>query len=289
MPGGADARASRRSRSTTFASRPRPPKLALHGRRRRSGSDTGRRIGGGSPRPHSDCAGVDSLNLAVAAGIALEQPDTGHARGSAVYSPRQSRREPQDHQTARGRHTCRVRLRTQDPRAQQALLPVQSLADLDLRLLHRAGSAHVRSLRPRLRLPDGAVARRRDASAPASPALRGALPGRRAEAVHHPLHRRSAESAVPPRLLHVRLERGDHVRRAQHRRSGDRDRHRRSGISRSEIYRVRLLPDRRIDLAARRPRTAAACESLDQRARATSGGIFTDRSGRCAWRSPRCG
>ena len=42
--------------------------------------------------------------------------------------------------------------------------------------------------------------------------LRGALAGRRAEAVHHPLHRGSAEPAVPPRLLHLRVERSDHVR-----------------------------------------------------------------------------
>ena len=38
----------------------------------------------------------------------------------------------------RERYSCRVRLAAQDPRAQQAVLPVQSLADLDLRVLHRA-------------------------------------------------------------------------------------------------------------------------------------------------------
>ena len=60
---------------------------------------------------------------------------------------------------------------TQDPRAQQALLPIQPLADLDLRLLHRAGSADVRSVRARVRHAHGAVARLRCSSAQASPAF----------------------------------------------------------------------------------------------------------------------
>ena len=45
-----------------------------------------------------------------------------------------------------GRHSLRshrARHRSEDSLSQQALLPVQSLADLDLRLLHRARSAHV--------------------------------------------------------------------------------------------------------------------------------------------------
>ena len=42
--------------------------------------------------------------------------------------------------------------------------------------------------------------------------LRGAPAGRRAQAVHHPLHRRPAESALPSGLLHLRLERSDHLR-----------------------------------------------------------------------------
>ena len=40
------------------------------------------------------------------------------------------------------------------------LLPVQPLADLDFRLLHRARPAHLRSLRARIRRAHGAVARR---------------------------------------------------------------------------------------------------------------------------------
>ena len=42
--------------------------------------------------------------------------------------------------------------------AKQAQLPVQSLANLDLGVLHHAGSAHLRPLRARLRLADCDVA-----------------------------------------------------------------------------------------------------------------------------------
>ena len=56
-------------------------------------------------------------------------------------------------------------------------------------------------------------------SAPASPAFRPAA-GRRAGAVHHPLHRGSAQPALSPHLLHGGVERSDRVRAAQHRRPG---------------------------------------------------------------------
>ena len=66
----------------------------------------------------------------------------------------------------------RARHRAQDPDAQQALLPSQSLADLDLRVLHRAGPADLRSVRPRLRRADGRRGWQSCWSAPASPGLR---------------------------------------------------------------------------------------------------------------------
>ena len=61
--------------------------------------------------------------------------------------------------------------------------------------------------------------------------LFGKLPGRRAQALHHPLHRGSAESALPAHLLHAGVERGDRLRRAEHRRPCDRGRHRRLAAS----------------------------------------------------------
>ena len=73
---------------------------------------------------------------------------------------------------------------------------------------------------------------------------------RRAGALHHPLHRRPAEPALSPHLLHGGVERGDHVRRAQHRRPRLGDRHRR--VAAAADVRGRVLSDRRDHLAARR-------------------------------------
>ena len=129
-----------------------------------------------------------------------------------------------------------------DSRAQQAVLPIQSLADLDLRVLHRARSADLRSVRARLRLAHGAVARRRAGGHRHRRAARRAA-RRRAEAVHHPLHRGSAEPALSPRLLHVRVERGHHVRRAQHHRPRRRDRHR-AVASEADVSRTRTFRSR---------------------------------------------
>ena len=182
-------------------------------------------------RRRRDCPAAEygAARRRFPARVILTARPTGDRRRPRPGNTRKTRptsAQTQDINT-RGRHTRRVRFRTQDSRAQQALLPFQSLADLDFRLLHRAGSAHLRSLRARLRLIEW-----RSGSAPCivgdrhrRPSRRAA--GRRAEAVHHPLHRRSAESAVPPRLLHLRLERGDHLRRAEHHGPGHRDRHRR--------------------------------------------------------------
>ena len=72
---------------------------------------------------------------------------------------------------------CRVRLPETHPGIQQALLSIQPLADLDLRLLHRARSADLRPVRVRFRRANGVVARRRARSGPAVAGLRGCLPG----------------------------------------------------------------------------------------------------------------
>ena len=158
-------------------------------------------------------------------GSAAPVPPRVILRRLAPFVPRRrGARKTQDGRSS-PEHPCRVRLAAQDPRAQQAVLPVQPLADLDIRVLHRAGAAHLRSVRARLRHADGALARRgahrhRHRRAARRAARRGA------EAVHHPLHRGSAQSALPPRLLHVRLERGDHVRGAEHCRPRRRHRHR---------------------------------------------------------------
>ena len=80
---------------------------------------------------------------------------------------------------------------------------------------------------------------------PARPAA-----GLRAGALHHPVHRGSAESAVSPRLLHDGVGRGRGVRGAEHRRPGLGRRHRR--VAAEADVRGRVLPDRRHGLAARR-------------------------------------
>ena len=109
---------------------------------------------------------VDSLNVTVAAGIALARlaaRPRAEREGLAALTDAGILRHG-DHRFQRSFATHRprrIRLRPQDPRAQQALLPVQSLADLDLRVLHRPRSAHLRSLRARVRRSHGAVARRR--------------------------------------------------------------------------------------------------------------------------------
>ena len=110
----------------------------------------------------------------------------------------------------------RVPIQQENPRAEQALLPIQSLAHLDLGLLHRAGpltfDLFARGFDARMALWLGAVL-----VGTGMAGLRGRC-RRRTGTLHHPLHRGSAQSAVPPHLLHVRLERGDHVRGAEYRR-----------------------------------------------------------------------
>ena len=75
------------------------------------------------------------------------------------------------------RHARRVRIGSNDPDAKQDQLSPESLADLDLGVLHRAWSADVRPVRARLRLADGGVARPSSSSAPESRACAGKLPG----------------------------------------------------------------------------------------------------------------
>ena len=66
--------------------------------------------------------------------------------------------------------------------------------------------------------------------------------GRRAAALHHPLHRGPSEPALPADLLHAGVERGDRVRRAQHRRPRDGGGDRR--VAAPPDVRGRLLSDR---------------------------------------------
>src|SRR5215813_14285654 len=98
-----------------------------------------------------------------------------------------------------------------DPRAEQDLLPAEPLAHLDLRLLHRAGSGHLQSVRAWLQPPEPRLAGHRPRRHRHRRTLRPAA-GRRAEALHHPLHRGPAESALPPDLLHGGVGRGNRVR-----------------------------------------------------------------------------
>ena len=107
----------------------------------------------------------------------------------------------------------------------------------------------------------GAGARGHGDRRPARPAAR-----LRAGALHHPLHRRSAESALSPRLLHDGVERGRDIRRAQHRGPRLGDRQRRLGAE-TDLSGC-VLSDRRHDLAARRARPAAAREGVHEGRRA---------------------
>jgi endonuclease YncB( thermonuclease family) len=77
----------------------------------------------------------------------------GRSRAPRARAPRSSKKKPAAQKTRtkkRHRDSRRVRRASQDPRAQQTVLPRQSLADLDLRVLHRARPADVRSVRARL-------------------------------------------------------------------------------------------------------------------------------------------
>ena len=110
---------------------------------------------------------------------------------------------------------------------------------------------------------------------------------RRAEAVHHPFHRGSAQPAVPARLLHLRLERSDRLRGAEHRRARRRDRDR-PLVSQADLL-VRLFSDRRHHLAARRARAAAAREGVDQGRRARAAVLLRIGLGGLLGVSRRCG
>ena len=192
--------------------------------------------------------------------------------------------------TPRARHRRalhRARHRSEDPAPEQAVLPVQSLADLDFRLLHRAGAADLRSLRARLRPAPahlaGVGAGWHGDRRPARPAA-----GLRAGAVHHPLHRGSPEPAVSPRLLHDRVGRGRRVRGAEHRRP------RLRGILTGEwrlkqMYEVAYFPIAGTIWLLGALGHAAARQAIDARAKDTSAATSTDRCGRSRSRSRCCG
>ena len=114
---------------------------------------------------------------------------------------------------------------------------------------------------------------------------------RRARALHPALRRGQAESAVSPRLLHLRVERRAQLRAAESRRSGHRRRHRHV-VHEADLY-VRLCAAVRDDSAAGRGRRAAAGAASPPRAKARSAATSMARCGRsssrrrCCWQSGR--
>src|SRR5262245_36946711 len=102
----------------------------------------------------------------------------------------------------RFRRPRRARLRSTFSRAKQGQLPRCALADLDLCLLHRAGSVDVRPLRAGFRPPDGRLA---DAGPGRYRHRRVARTAarRRARPVHSAFHRGSPEPSVSQGLLHA--------------------------------------------------------------------------------------
>ena len=89
---------------------------------------------------------------------------------------------------------------------------------------------------------------------------------RRARPVHHPVHRGSAESPVPSRLLHVRLERRDHICHSEHHGSGRR--HRNGGVVFEADLPLRVLPNCRLRLAGGRAWKTSTCDAVDKGRRA---------------------
>ena len=157
-------------------------------------------------------------------------------------------------------HSRRIRHRTQDPHAQQALLPLAALADLDLRLLHRARPADVRPLRAGFRPADG-LGSAWSSSATGILFLRGRLPGcepapyiiRFTEDRPNPLYRRICYSiawgeAITFAVLNiaglvVAITTGTWMLK--------------------EIYRLRILPDGRTHLGDRSAPDTCRASSVD--------------------------
>ena len=157
---------------------------------------------------------------------------------------------------------------------------------MDLRLLHRAGPVDVRSIRARVRFPDGPVAGRR-ADRHRHRRIAWQVARRGAEALHHPLHRGSAESFVSPHLLHVRVERGHHVRCTQYHWLGGGHRHR--ALASQRDLPGGVLSAGRINLVARRAGTTATREGIDQRRGARAALLLRIGLGGVLSLSPCCG
>ena len=117
--------------------------------------------------------------------------------------------------------------------------------------------------------------------------LARAIARRRAGAVHPAVQRRPAQSALSARLLHVRLERGRELCRAEQRRAHRRDRQRH--VADARHLRHVVSADRRHHVDPRAPPVCCRVSAVRPAARAPSGGTSTDRSGRCASRSRCCG
>ena len=133
---------------------------------------------------------VSGIPIDLRCGLAQSWPSPPASR--CIGSPRQVR--PRYTRRPRGRDSRRIRVATQDPRTQQALLPVQPLADLDLRLLHRARAADLRSVRARASTRAWRCGSAPCSSAPASPACAGSC---RASS-------RSRTSSASPRIGRTR-------------------------------------------------------------------------------------
>ena len=201
----------------------RPARLAL--RQRRDGTDERRTGSCGRAGAHSDPAGCG-----------LSQPG-----GGVGYRPLMvDGRRPSRVNKQRADSSDRVRVAAQGAFAQQASLPLEPLAALDIRLLHRAGAADVRPVRPRDGLANDRLAgarddRHRDRRAPRLAARHGG------EARDHLLHGGSSESILPARLLHRGVERDRCICRAQRRGTRARGGHRQ--VAAERLVSRRLLPD----------------------------------------------
>ena len=203
--------------------------------------------------------------------------------------PKRRRRSAAKHaQRNRERYPCRIRFATEDPRIQQAVLPVQSLADLDLGVLHRARAADLRSVRARLRRSAWRCGWRRSSSAPASPACaarcRASSPTpyilRFNEDRPNPLYRRVCYTFAWSEVVSLRAcstSPGSSTRSC-------------TGTWRMRhFYDVGYLPIAGTVLAAGRARAGCRASGDRPKARARSAATSTDRSGPSASRSRCCG
>ena len=167
------------------------------------------------------------------------------------------------------------------------LLPLQSLADLDLRLLHRARAARRSICSSAASTRGWPCGWRSCSSAPASPGCAAGCPGceprpyiiRFTEDRPNPLYRRVCYTTAWGEVVAFAVLNIAGLAYAVV-----------TGEWRlKQMYEVGLLSDRRHDVAARRVRLAAAREARRRRAKDTSAATSTARCGRSRSRSRCCG